>query len=315
MKHFTSVHDVANVQALVSEALAIKQSKQRLTDVGLGKAIAMLFLNPSLRTRMSTQRAAQLLGMDAMVLNLQSEGWNLEFRDGIRMDGASPEHIREAAPVLGAYCDVLAIRSFPNLIDRDADYKELVLEQVKQHAGRPVLSLESATRHPLQSLADCVTVVEFQQRTRPKVVLTWAPHIKPLPQAVPNSFVEWMRHMDVDLSIACPPGYELCDTFAADISVIHNQNAALAGADFVYAKNWSSYHDYGKMPGSHDDWLITEQKMALTNNGKLMHCLPVRRDVEVAAEVLDGTSSLVVKQAENRLWAAVTVLKHLIGAV
>jgi N-succinyl-L-ornithine transcarbamylase len=314
MKQFTSVHDVTDINALVAEALRLKQDPYAFQQLGKNKTIGLVFLNPSLRTRMSTQKAALNLGMNAMVLNIDKEGWALELQDGVIMNGTSVEHVREAAAVLGQYVDLLGVRSFPGLKDRDEDYSEAIFNKFVEHCGVPVVSLESATRHPLQSLADLITITELKKVNRPKVVLTWAPHIKPLPQAVPNSFAEWMCRANVDFVIAHPEGYELSDQFTAGATITHNQDEALAGADFVYVKNWSAYEPYGEMPvlGNYESWMLTNEMLQQTNQAKVMHCLPVRRNLELSDEILDGPNSVVIHEAGNRVWAAQAVLKQLL---
>lgn len=312
MKHFTSVADVADISQLVQKGLALKRNPFQYQELGNGKTMGIIFLNPSLRTRLSTQKAAKNLGMEAMVMNFGGEGWNLETRDGVIMDGDSQEHIKEAAAVIGTYCDIIGIRSFPSFDSREEDYQEKILNDFVTHSGRPVVSLESATRHPLQSLADLITIEELKTKPRPKVVLTWAPHPRRLPQAVSNSFAEWMTKSEVDFVITHPEGYELSSNFVGDTLVEYDQNKAFEGADFVYAKNWSSFNDYGAILSQDEAWQITEKKMALTDNGKFMHCLPVRRNVIVSDGVLDSPSSVVIEQAGNREWSASAVLQQLL---
>jgi N-succinyl-L-ornithine transcarbamylase len=312
MKQFTSVHDVTDINALVAEALQLKQDPYAFQHLGKNKTIGLVFLNPSLRTRMSTQKAALNLGMNAMVLNIDKEGWALELQDGAIMNGTSVEHVREAAAVLGQYVDLLGVRSFPGLKNRDEDYSEAIFNKFVEYCGVPVVSLESATRHPLQSLADLITITELKTVTRPKVVLTWAPHIKALPQAVPNSFAEWMCRADVDFMIAQPEGYELSEEFTQGATVTHNQQEALARADFVYVKNWSAYEPYGGMPAVNGNWMLTNESLQPSNNAKVMHCLPVRRNLELSDEILDGPNSVVIHEAGNRVWAAQVVLKQLL---
>ncbi len=312
MKLFSSVHDVPDVQALVNEALHLKAFPYAFKALGENKTLALVFINPSLRTRMSTQKAALNLGMNVMVLNLDKEGWALELHDGVIMNGTSVEHIREAAAVMGQYADIIGVRSFPGLKDRAEDYSEMIFNKFVQYCGVPVVSLESATRHPLQSLADLITIEELKTRPRPKVVLTWAPHIKPLPQAVPNSFAEWMCRAEVDFTIVHPKGYELCTDFTQDATISNNQEEALADADFIYVKNWSAYEPYGEILPGNEDWMLTNDKLKITNTAKVMHCLPVRRDLELSAEILDGESSIVVHEAANRVWAAQAVLKSML---
>ncbi len=312
MKKFTSVHDVNDINTLVAEALEFKKSPYALQHLGKNKTLALVFLNPSLRTRMSTQKAALNLGMNVMVLNIDKEGWALELKDGVQMNGTTVEHIREAAAVMGQYADIIGVRSFPGLKDRGEDYNETIFNKFVEFCGVPMVSLESATRHPLQSLTDLVTIEELKTRPRPKVVLTWAPHIKPLPQAVPNSFAEWMCRADVEFIIAHPKGYELCEDFTKGATIIYNQGEALADADFIYVKNWSAYEPYGQILPGNGDWMLTNSKLKNTYNAKVMHCLPVRRDLELSAEILDGPNSLVVHEAGNRVWAAQAVLKRML---
>ena len=312
MKLFSSVNDVTNIQALVKEALQLKQDPYAHQHLGKNKTLALIFLNPSLRTRMSTQKAALNLGMNVMVLNIDKEGWALELRDGVVMDGTTVEHIREAAGVMGQYADIIGVRSFPGLKDRNEDYSESIFNKFVQFCGVPVVSLESATRHPLQSLADLVTIEELKTKPKPKVVLTWAPHIKPLPQAVPNSFAEWMCKAGVDFTIAHPKGYELCTDFTQGAAITHNQEEALGGADFIYVKNWSAYEPYGKIFEGNKDWMLTNEKLKTTDNAKVMHCLPVRRNLELSDEILDGEHAVVVHEAGNRVWAAQAVLKQML---
>jgi N-succinyl-L-ornithine transcarbamylase len=315
MKQFTSVHDVTDINELAAEALRLKHAPYEHQDLGKNKTLGLVFLNPSLRTRMSTQKAALNLGMNVMVLNIDKEGWALELQDGAIMNGTTVEHVREAAAVLGEYVDIIGVRSFPGLKDREEDYSEAVFNKFVEYCGVPIISLESATRHPLQSLADLVTIEELKTTTRPKVVLTWAPHIKPLPQAVPNSFAEWMCKADVDFTIAHPKGYELSTDFTNGATITNNQDEALAGADFIYVKNWSAYEPYGKIFAGNEDWMLTNARLAQTNNAKVMHCLPVRRNLELSDEILDGPNSVVIHEAGNRVWAAQAVLKQMLEAL
>jgi N-succinyl-L-ornithine transcarbamylase len=315
MKQFTSVHDAGNINDLISEALLLKRNINGDPDLGKGKTIGLLFLNPSLRTRMSTQRAAYNLGMNVMVVNLDKDSWQIEFEDGAVMNSTKSEHIKEAAGVISQYCDIVGIRCFPGLIDRDKDYNEHVLNSFLKYCNKPLVSLESATRHPLQSFADMITIAETNKKPKPKIVLTWAPHIKPLPQAVPNSFAEWAVASGAEVVIAHPKGYELDINFSKGTTIEYDQDKALENVDFVYVKNWSSYNDYGAMPEVKDSWLLTNEKMKLTNDAKVMHCLPVRRNVELSDEILDGASSLVQQQAGNRIIAAQTVLKKMLEAL
>ena len=312
MKLFSSVNDVADINALVKEALDLKKNPFAFQHLGKNKTLGLVFLNPSLRTRMSTQKAAMNLGMNVMVLNIDKEGWALELRDNVVMNGTTVEHIREAAAVIGQYVDILGLRSFPGLQNRDEDYGEVIFNKFVELCEVPVVSLESATRHPLQSLADLVTIEELKTTSRPKVVLTWAPHVKALPQAVPNSFSEWMCKADVDFTIAHPAGLELSTEFTQGATITHNQTEALQDADFIYVKNWSAFEPYGKVISGNEDWMMTNAKLKNTNNAKVMHCLPVRRDLELSAEILDGPNSIVIKEAANREWAAQAVLKRML---
>lgn len=312
MKKFTSVNDVTDINALAKSALQLKKDPYACQHLGKNKTIGLVFLNPSLRTRMSTQKAALNLGMNVMVLNMDKEGWALELQDGAIMNGTSVEHIREAAAVLGQYVDIIGVRSFPGLKNREEDYSEEIFNKFVKYCGVPIISLESATRHPLQSLADLVTIEELKTKTRPKVVLTWAPHIKPLPQAVPNSFAEWMCKADVDFTIAQPAGYELSPDFTQGAAITYNQDEALKDADFIYVKNWSAYEPYGKVLPGNEDWMLTSEKLKITNNARVMHCLPVRRNLELSDEILDGPSSVVIHEAGNRVWSAQAVLKAML---
>lgn len=315
MKNFISVSDVSDIDGLVQKALAFKRDPKASISKGAGKRIGCLFLNPSLRTRLSTQIAAQNLGMEAIVFNVGSEGWALEFGEGAVMNGTTVEHIKDAAPVLGAYFDVLAIRTFPSLVNREEDYSERTINQFIKFCGVPVVSLESATLHPLQSLTDLVTITEsFSEKRKPKIVLTWAPHIKALPQCVSNSFSEWVNAWGkADFFITHPEGYELDKKYTKGATITHNQEEALKDADFVYVKNWSSYKDYGKLLTQDPSWMLTSASLSKTNEAKVMHCLPVRRNVELSDEVLDSANSLVTIQASNRVWAAQAVLNEILS--
>lgn len=321
MKQFISAHDVTDINALVKKALAYKANPFLDKQLGANKRIGLLFLNPSLRTRLSTQVAAQNLGMEPIVFNVDKEGWALEFTEGAIMNGTTVEHIKDAAPILGNYFDILCIRTFPGLVNQQDDYSEKIIHQFIQYAGVPLVSLESATLHPLQSLTDIITIQETiaqhnaLQQKRPKVVLTWAPHIKSIPQCVSNSFSQWMNAWgEVDFVITHPVGYELDASFTKGASIMHDQDEALKNADFVYVKNWSSYEQYGQVLCSDQGWMLTNKKLAQTNNAKVMHCLPVRRNVELSDEILDGSNSLVTKQAANRVWAAQSVLASILEA-
>lgn len=312
MKHFLSIKDVTDLPQLITSGIAAKKDPFADQALGKNKTIGLLFFNSSLRTRISTQKAAQNLGLNVITMNVGQDGWGLEMEEGVIMNGDKAEHVKEAAAVIGSYCDIIGIRSFAGLKDRDKDYAEIVFQQFKKYAQVPIVNLESATRHPLQSLADCITIEEFKLKKRPKVVLTWLPHFKALPQAVANSFCEWMNPMDVELVITHPEGYDLSPDFVGKGQVIYDQDKALEGADFVYGKNWSSYTSYGQVLNTDPSWMITEAKMALTDNGKFMHCLPVRRNMKVADEVLDGPRSLVIEQAANREWSAQAALKEVL---
>ncbi len=320
MKQFISVKDVTDINALVQKALAYKANPFADKALGDGKRIGLLFLNPSLRTRLSTQVAAKNLGMEAIVFNVDKEGWALEFEEGAIMSGNTVEHIKDAAPVMGKYFDILAIRTFPGLQNREDDYSEMYINQFIKYAGVPVVSLESATLHPLQSLTDVITIQEdLADRIssivdrRAKVVLTWAPHVKALPQCVANSFAQWMTAWgDVDFVITHPEDYELDEKFTKGATITHNQDEALKDADYVYVKNWSTYNDYGKVYENDPKWMLTNEKLTQTNNAKVMHCLPVRRNVELSDEVLDSANSLVTQEAGNRVWAAQAVLSEIL---
>ena len=314
MQNFISVNDVEDVNALAEKALAYKADPFAHRNLGVDKRIGLLFLNPSLRTRLSTQVAAMNLGMKAIVLNVDKEGWALEFEEGAIMNGVTVEHIKDAAPTLGQYFDILCIRTFPALKNREEDYAETVISQFIKYAGVPIVSLESATLHPLQSLTDIITIKEtFAGKDRPKVVLTWAPHVKALPQCVANSFAQWINAWgEADFVITHPAGYELEEAFTRGASITADQDEALKNADYVYVKNWSSYHDYGKVICTDASWMLTNKKLERTNNAKLMHCLPVRRNVELGDDILDGSNSLVTRQAGNRVWAAQAVLSEIL---
>ena len=312
MKHFTSVKDIPYLMKAVEIAFDVKKNKFAYQHLGKNKTMVLIFFNSSLRTRLSTQKAAMNLGMNTMVLNVSEDGWQLESELGVVMDGDKPEHLLEAIPVIGQYCDVIGVRAFARFQNRDDDYGEKILSQFVKYAGVPVVSMEGATRHPLQSFADLVTIEEFKTRERPKVVLTWAPHPKALPQAVANSFVEWMRKTDYELVVTHPEGYELAPQFIGDVKVEYNQKKAFESADFIYAKNWASYSSYGQILSTDFGWTVNEEKMALTNNAKFMHCLPVRRNVVVTDGVIDSPNSIVVQQAANREVTAQAVLKMIL---
>lgn len=314
MKKFTTVEDIGDLRAAVDEALAIKRDRYAFTDLGRNKTLMMVFFNSSLRTRLSTQKAAMNLGMNLMVLDVNQGAWKLETERGVVMDGDKAEHLLEAIPVMGCYADIIGVRSFAGLTDKAADYEERVIEQFIRYSGRPVFSMETATRHPLQSFADLITIEEFKEVERPKIVMTWAPHPKALPQAVPNSFAEWINATGYDFVITHPEGYELDPRFVGNARVEYDQRKALEGADFVYAKNWSAWADpnYGKVLSTDRDWTVDAAKMALTNNARFMHCLPVRRNMIVTDEVIESERSIVIPEAANREISAQTVLKRLL---
>ncbi len=314
MKQFISVHDVKDINRLVQSALEYKSDAFRHKGLGVNKRIGCLFLNPSMRTRLSTQVAAQQLGMEAIIFNIGSEGWALEFEDEAIMSGNTVEHVKDAAPVMGKYFDILAIRTFPSLKNKEDDYSELYISQFIKYAGIPVISLESSTLHPLQSLTDVITITEtFKEKRRPKIVLTWATHVKPLTQCVDNCFSQWINAWNsADFVITHPEDYELDEKFTRGAHITHNQDEALKDADYVYVKNWSTYQDYGKIYCNDPEWMMTNEKLALTNNAKIMHCLPVRRNVELSDEILDGPNSIVTLQASNRVWAAQSVLSEIL---
>ncbi len=319
MKQFISVNDVKQIDKLVLSALAYKANPFSDKVLGANKRIGCLFLNPSMRTRLSTQIAAQNLGMECIVFNVGQEGWALEFEEEAIMSGNTVEHVKDAAPILGKYFDILAIRTFPSLKNREDDYSELYIKQFIKYAGIPVISLESATLHPLQSLTDIITIQEVLNSSnswagdKPKIVLTWAPHVKPLPQCVANSFAQWVNAWGkADFVITHPEDYELSEEFTKGAIITHNQEEALKDADFVYVKNWSTFNDYGKIYTNDPGWMLTNKKLQPTNHAKVMHCLPVRRNVELSDEILDGPDSLVTQEAANRVWAAQAVLGEIL---
>ncbi|MDA0193966.1 MAG: acetylornithine carbamoyltransferase [Bacteroidetes bacterium] len=312
MKQFTSVDDISDPLGLVEEALSLKKSPLAFNHLGKDLTLGLIFMNPSLRTRLSTQKAAQNLGMNVMVMNVGSDGWHLETEDGVIMNSDKAEHVKEAAAVIGQYCNIIGLRSFPGLTDREKDYKDVIINSFVKYSGVPVISLESAIYHPLQSLADLMTIEELKAKAGPKVVLSWAPHIKALPQSVPNSFAKWINTTSYEFVITHPEGYELAEDIAGDAQIEYDQNKAFEGADFIYTKNWSSYREYGKILSSDKSWMVDELKMSLTNNGKFMNCLPVRRNLIVSDGVLDGQHSVVIQQAGNREFSAQAVLKRMI---
>jgi N-succinyl-L-ornithine transcarbamylase len=314
MKNFLSVGDVTNLDQLIETALSYKSSPLKDRALGKDKTMGMLFLNPSMRTRLSTQLAAKNLGMESIVFNVGQDGWALEFEEEAIMSGTTVEHVKDAAPILGKYFDVLGIRTFPSLKNKEEDYSELYIKQFIKYSGIPVVSLESATLHPLQSLTDLITVREtYKEKRKPKIVLTWAPHVKALPQCVANSFAQWVNYWGgADFVITHPEDYDLSKQFTQGATVVNDQDEALEGADFVYVKNWSTFNDYGKVYVNDPRWMLTQDKIKKTNNARVMHCLPVRRNVELSDEILDSSNSLVTQQAANRVWAAQAVLSEIL---
>jgi N-succinyl-L-ornithine transcarbamylase len=312
MKNYTSVKDIPSIKEAIETAFEVKKNPFGFQHLGKNKTMVLVFFNSSLRTRLSTQKAAMNMGMNTMVMNVNGDSWQLESELGVIMDGDKPEHLLEAIPVIGNYCDIIGVRAFARFENREDDYTEKIINQFVEHAGVPVVSMEGATRHPLQSYADLITIEEFKTKERPKVVLTWAPHPKALPQAVANSFVEWMRKTDYELVVTHPKGYELAPEFMGDVKVEYDQKKAFEGADFIYAKNWSSYTDYGKVLSKDMNWTVNEEKMALTNSAKFMHCLPVRRNIVVTDGVIDSKNSVVVQQAANREVTAQAVIKMIL---
>ncbi len=314
MKHFTSVHDIGNLKQALEKARFVKAHPFADQELGRNKTLMLIFFNSSLRTRLSTQKAGMNLGMNVMVLDINQGAWKLETERGVIMDGDKPEHILEAIPVMGAYCDVIGVRSFAQFEHKADDYNEVILNQFIQYAGKPVFSMEAATRHPLQSFADLITIEEYKKKERPKVVLTWAPHPRALPQAVPNSFAEWMNATDYEFVITHPEGYELDAQFVGNAHVEYDKEKAYRDADFIYAKNWAAYRDphYGKILSTDRSWTVDTAKMALTNDAYFMHCLPVRRNMIVSDEVIESSRSIVIPEAANRVVSAQTVLKEIL---
>jgi N-succinyl-L-ornithine transcarbamylase len=311
MKHYLDIHDLEDIPQTILEAIELKNNPYQFKTLGANKTLVMLFFNASLRTRLSTEKAAKNLGMDVMVMNV-SNTWNLEFEEGTVMNLNKAEHIKEAAKVMSEYADIIAVRAFPSLVDREKDESEQVLKGFQQYATVPVVSMESSTAHPLQALADAITIEEFKQIKKPKVVLSWAPHPKALPHAVANSFVKMMNQLEVDFSITHPVGYELNPPIVGEVEVNYNQEEALKDADFVYVKNWSSYQDYGKILTTDSNWMITQDKLG---DAKFMHCLPIRRNVVVEDAVLDSNNSVAIQQAGNRTYAAQVVLKKILESI
>ena len=317
MKKFTCVQDIGNLQQALTEAALIKSNRFAFTELGRNKTLLMIFFNSSLRTRLSTQKAAMNLGMNVIVLDVNQGAWKLETERGVIMDGDKAEHLLEAIPVMGCYCDIIGVRSFASLANKKDDYEEKIISEFIRYSGRPVFSMEAATRHPLQSFADLITIEEYKTKPRPKVVLTWAPHPKALPQAVPNSFAEWMIAAGYDFVITHPHGYELDQAFTRGATIVYDQRKAFEGADFIYAKNWSAYADpnYGKVLTTDRSWTVDAEKMALTDNAYFMHCLPVRRNMIVTDEVIESDRSLVIPEAANREISAQVVIKRLIESL
>lgn len=320
MKSFFHVQDIGNLDAALKEALEVKANPFAWKHLGMDKTIILVFFNNSLRTRLSSQKAALNLGMNPIVLNVNGDSWKLETEMGVIMDGDKSEHLREAIPVIGSFCDLIGVRSFAGLTDREKDYSEAILQQFIDYSGKPVISLESATVHPCQAFADLITIEEHKEVKRPKVVMTWAPHPKSLPQAVPNSFAEWMNAADVDFVITHPEGYELDPRFVGDAKVEYDQMKALEGADFVYAKNWScpgvtNPADYGKILSKDMGWTVDAKHMAVTNDAQFLHCLPVRRNMIVSDEVIDSPRSLVIPEAANRVVSAQVVMKRMLESL
>ncbi|NLO71855.1 MAG: acetylornithine carbamoyltransferase [Porphyromonadaceae bacterium] len=315
MKSYTNVFDLGNLQSAVQEALEIKKNRFAYKQLGENKTLLMVFFNSSLRTRLSTQKAGMNLGMNTMVLDINQGAWKLETERGVIMDGDKPEHILEAIPVMAGYCDIIGVRAFAQFESKEFDYNETILNQFITHSGKPVFSMEGATSHPLQAFADLITIEEYKRTARPKVVLTWAPHPKALPQAVPNSFADFMNEADMDFVITHPEGYELSEQFVRGARVEYDQMKAFEGADFIYAKNWACYQDpnYGKILSTDRSWTVSERQMAVTNNAYFMHCLPVRRNMIVSDAVIDSPQSIVIPQAGNREISAQTVIKRMIA--
>jgi len=314
MKQFITVNDLEDVNLAIKETLDLKNDylKNKKPYKSTNKTLGMIFFNPSLRTRLSTQKAAHNIGLKTMIMNFSNEAWALEFENGTKMSGLRSEHIKEAAAVISEYCDMLAIRAFASLNNKEKDESEVVIKSFIKYSKIPIINMESATAHPLQALADAITIIENKKKEKPKVLLTWAPHPKALPQAVPNSFVKIMKHMDVELSIAQPKEFELNPIISEGIKLHYNQSEAFKDIDFVYAKNWSSYKNYGNISKVNDNWIVNKEKMNLTNNAKFMHCLPIRRNIVASDEVLDNKNSLVIKQAENRIYSAQYVIEKLL---
>ena len=320
MRNFTCVQDLGDLKQALNEAFEIKKDRFQFSELGKHKTLLMIFFNSSLRTRLSTQKAAMNLGMNTIVLDVNQGAWKLETERGVIMDGDKPEHLLEAVPVMGCYCDIIGVRSFARFESKEDDYNEKILNQFIQYSGRPVFSMEAATRHPLQSFADLITIEEYKKKQRPKVVLTWAPHCRALPQAVPNSFAEWMNVADVDFVVTHPEGYELDPKFVGNARVEYDQRKAFEGADFIYAKNWSNPGvtnpaDYGKITSKDMSWTVDEQHMAWTDHAKFMHCLPVRRGLIVSDNVIESPDSIVIPEAANREISCSVVIKRMLESM
>lgn len=317
MRTYTNVKDLGDLNIAIKEALEVKKNRYNYKKLGENKTLLMVFFNSSLRTRLSTQKAGMNLGMNTMVLDINQGAWKLETERGVIMDGDKSEHILEAIPVMGSYCDIIGVRAFAQFENKEDDYQEKILNQFIKYSGKPVFSMEAATGHPLQAFADLITIEEYKKTQRPKVVLTWAPHPKALPQAVPNSFADFMNEADVDFVITHPKGYELDSKFVRGAKIEYDQDKALAGADFVYAKNWAAYTDpnYGKILSKDMSWTVTTQKMGLTNNAYFMHCLPVRRNMIVSDDVIESAQSIVISEAANREISAQTVIKRMLESL
>lgn len=317
MRTYTNVKDLGDLKKAVAEAMEIKKNRFAYKHLGENKTLLMVFFNSSLRTRLSTQKAGMNLGMNTIVLDINQGAWKLETERGVVMDGDKTEHLLEAIPVMGCYCDIIGVRAFAQFENKEDDCQEKILNQFIQYSGRPVFSMEAATGHPLQAFADLITIEEYKKTARPKVVLTWAPHPKALPQAVPNSFADFMNEADVDFVITHPQGYELDPQFVRGAKIEYDQDKALAGADFVYAKNWAAYNDpnYGKILSKDRSWTVTAEKMALTNNAYFMHCLPVRRNMIVSDDVIESPQSIVIQEAANREISVQTVIKRMLESL
>lgn len=317
MRTYTNVKDLGDLNIAIKEALEVKKNRYNYKKLGENKTLLMVFFNSSLRTRLSTQKAGMNLGMNTMVLDINQGAWKLETERGVIMDGDKSEHILEAIPVMGSYCDIIGVRAFAQFENKEDDYQEKILNQFIKYSGKPVFSMEAATGHPLQAFADLITIEEYKKTQRPKVVLTWAPHPKALPQAVPNSFADFMNEANVDFVITHPKGYELDSKFVRGAKIEYDQDKALAGADFVYAKNWAAYTDpnYGKILSKDMSWTVTTQKMGLTNNAYFMHCLPVRRNMIVSDDVIESAQSIVISEAANREISAQTVIKRMLESL